>query len=156
MVGKMKRKDYIQVIKNGKRKTGGNKMENKAKSKKFKNYMKHAALITTIADLKNDQLRKKLISQMPHAAVLGIKEIIDGILNKDIPLSPAAKNKLKKHEKVIIKIMKSKNKAAAVKKHISQKGGFIGALAPLAISAVAPIAQQLIGGILGAILPKRK
>lgn len=135
----MKRKDYIKLIKKD------NTM--KGSKGKFRNYMKHASLINTIADVKNNTLRKKLVAQMPPGAISGFQEVIRGVLSKDIPITAGIKKKLRRHEKIIKTIAGSKSKTA-VKKAIGQKGGFIlGPLVPLLGKALAPLAGQLLGGL---------
>lgn len=135
---RIKRKQYTDLIKG--------KNMGVAKGN-FKNYMKHASLINTIGDVKNNKLRKNLVAQMPPGAISGFQEIIHGVLSKDIPVSSAIIKKLKRHEKIIKTIIGSKNKTS-VKKAISQKGGLIMApLLPILGKVLAPLAGSLLGGL---------
>lgn len=146
---KWKRKDYIDLIDMRKK---GKKLN--PNSSKFKNYMKYSGMLSTISEIKNKKLKKELIKNMPKGAVSGISEVVDGLINKDIPIDPKTKKILKRHEKVIIDIQKAKKNKNKIKNYLEQKGGFLSALLPLASRAIAPLAGQILSPIIGDIFGK--
>lgn len=86
--------------------------------------------------------RRKFLKNAQHSLIHCICEICFNILNGNVPLNIAQKNKLKKHKNFMRYLTRSKNRKLIQQKRklIIQKGGFL----PLILTPLLTIAADLI------------
>lgn len=116
----------------------------KSVSKKSK-ALKHKDYLTLLSKAKNVKRRKLLIDLADCSEVRAISECIANVLTGNVRLNTAQKKKLKKHKKVLRFLMDKKPTASDKKKVLYQKGGFLTALLPLALSAVSSLLPAIFG-----------
>ena len=90
--------------------------------------------------------RKAILVNSTGDLILCIAEIIQNILQGNVKINKAQKNKLQKYKSVLRNIASKKTKVAAKKKLLVQKGGFLSALLGPAIG--------IIGSLLGNVLQR--
>jgi len=86
--------------------------------------------------------RKKFLKTCSKDCVIKICECVRNVLNARLPIKPTHLKKLSRHKQTL-RILAAKRTSLIKRKRILQKGGFIGALLPALIPALA----NLVGGL---------
>ena len=86
--------------------------------------------------------RKKFFKTCSKDCVVKICECIKNVLNANLQIKPTHLKKLSRHRQTL-RALASKKTSLVKRKRLLQKGGFIGALLPAIIPAIA----SLLGGI---------
>ena len=111
---------------------------------------KHKDILGVLAKA-SPPLAKSIIKTAPPSLIKTLSEIAFNCLSGNLRITPVSKHKLRKLKKNF-RILASRNKSISTKKRTLQEGGFIGALAGLAI----PILGELIPKIVKSIKNRRK
>jgi len=87
--------------------------------------------------------RKKFLKSCNKDCINKICECIKNVLNSNLKIKPVHLRRLKRHRQTL-RVLASKKTSLVNRKRLLQKGGFIGALLPALIPAIA----SLVGGFL--------
>ena len=93
---------------------------------------------------KNKKKRKLLIEVADKGDIDAVTEIIANLLKGNVPLSTPDKNIFKRYKRTLRTLSKKTIPAKTKKELLIQKGGFLGSLLPLAISALSSILPSLL------------
>lgn len=149
---KMVRKDYENLIGVKKRKVKHKKIKQKGgqrlKKAKRNKITPNPIHITSLLNMtphfnKNSGQRKKLIEDLSPAQFLALKKICKRFLQGKFPVSTKLLQKLFPVKKDIYKVAEAK-KIGEAKHFLNQKGGFAGALIPLALSIVPDLLSSIL------------
>ena len=88
-------------------------------------------------------LKMKILQTFPQYAVNDLLEIIINVVRGNVKLSTAKRMKLHEHKKSLLSLVNTKNKRKMKKVLYKQKGGFIGTLLPIIVSAIAGLISNL-------------
>jgi hypothetical protein len=101
--------------------------------------LKHIDFLTLLGDSKNKKRRNALIDIATNGEIDSISECILNILQGKVPLKPFQTKKLQKIKKYLRLLASKKCSIKNRKKILKQKGGFLGALIPVAIAAISSL-----------------
>ena len=108
---------------------------------------KHKDYLTLFSIVKNCMRRDELVDLANTAEIRAISECIQNILQGNVPLQSQHLKQMKRYKNLLRSFAKRCYSAKKKKSLIKQKGGFIGALIPLAVSALGGIIPQIIKSI---------
>lgn len=109
------------------------RMEKKSKTLKEREY------ISLLAKTPNKKQRSALIDLASPTQLESILEIVQNILNSNIPLNTKNKRNLSKYKKELRQLCKKNLSTKKKKSILKQKGGILNLLLPLAVSALSSI-----------------
>jgi hypothetical protein len=113
--------------------------------KKIPSALKHRDFLTLLGNTKNKKRRNALIEVGTSGEIDGVSECILNILMGRVPLKPNQIRKLRKIKRYLRQLADKKCSLKKRKHILKQKGGFLGALIPIAVSALG----SLFGGLIG-------
>ncbi len=108
--------------------------------------LKHKDYLTLLSKAKKSKRRKLLIDLADCDEIRAISECIANVLTGNVRLKSAHKKKLERHKQVLRSLISKSSSTKKKKQLLQQKGGFLPALLPLALSAVSSILPALFGG----------
>ena len=110
--------------------------------------IKHKDYLTLLSKAaKNPTKRNKLIDVADTSEIRAVSECIKNILEGNVPLSKKHLNQMKRHKLLLRSLAKRCYPVKKKKTILKQKGGFIGALIPMAISALSGMLPSLLKGL---------
>ena len=86
--------------------------------------------------------RKRFLKTCSKDCLIRICECIKNVLNANLPINPAHLKKLSRHKQTL-RILATKKTSLARRRHLLQKGGFIGAIASVLIPAISSLITGL-------------
>ena len=89
------------------------------------------------------RLRKAIIDNSENDLILALCEIISNVLTGNVQLNPNQKKKLNVHKKSL-RLLANRSVPIKTKRKLLQKGGFLAALLPPALSLLATIVGNAI------------
>ena len=110
---------------------------------------KHKDYLTLFSTTKNRARRDKLVDLAHSAEIRAISECIQNILQGNVPLERHHLQQMKRYKELLRSLTKKCYSVKKKKVLLKQKGGFIGALIPLAVSALGGILPQIFKKITG-------
>lgn len=116
----------------------GHRKKRSGKNTFLKNHLP-ALLNMTQKYNSNSKQRNALIDNLNIAQQNALKRISKDFLKSKFPISPKLLKKLAKDKQKIYKLAENKTTLSQCKKYLKQKGGFVGALIPLAVSLLSSI-----------------
>jgi len=86
-----------------------------------------------ISEIKNKKIRYNILKELSKDERLynALREIVENVLRKNIPLKNKEKKSLKKYKKTLLMYMKPKVSRKKKRQIISQSGGFLPILIPI-------------------------
>lgn len=97
--------------------------------------------LQTISAIKNEKMRKKVLQDLCDDCIYkALHEVAVNLFNKNIKLSNAQKQKLRKNKGLLMKLSKKTFNKKERKKLVSQSGGFL----PIIVPTLAAILTSLI------------
>ena len=107
--------------------------------------LKHKDYLTLLSKAKKVKRRRMLIDLADADEIRAIAECVINVLSGNVRLKSEQKRRLQRH-KTAMRHIASKNSNTKLKKRVlQQKGGFLSALLPLALSAVGSVVPALLG-----------
>ena len=128
------------------------KTRNKAKNIKIKRpeklplAIKHKEYLTLLSKSKNTSRRKNLIEAGNNSEIRAITECLRNLIEGNVPINKGQLSLLKRYKSVLRSLASKCQPIKSKKKILKQKGGFLAALLPIALSAL--------GGLVGGIFRK--
>ena len=107
--------------------------------------LKHKDYLTLLSKAKKATRRRRLVELADPEEIHAISECILNVLSGNVHLKPQEKRKLKRHREALRHIARKRNSAKSKKKVLQQKGGFLSAVLPLALSALTSVVPALFG-----------
>jgi len=89
------------------------------------------------------ELQVKMLQSFPSFVVDDLLEIIVNVVRGNVNISKAKKEILKQHKKPLLSLVHTKNKKVMRQVLYKQKGGFIGTLLPIIVSAIAGLISNI-------------
>lgn len=109
---------------------------------------KHKDYLSLLAKSKSRKRRNALIELADRGEILAIAECIHNILRGNVRLPTACARRMRRHKNDMRMLAKKTGSIKSKKKLLKQRGGFLPAILPIAVS--------LLGSVLPAILKKKK
>jgi hypothetical protein len=106
--------------------------------------LKHKEYLTLLTKIKNKKRRNKLIDLADGGEIQAIGECILNILQGTIPLSKRQLNQLKKNRNQMRALAKRSYSIKKKKAILKQRGGFLSAILPFAVSALSSLLPGLL------------
>ena len=88
--------------------------------------------------------RNKMVDMADSTEIRAVSECIQNLLEGNVPLDAKVLRQMKKHKTLLRSLAKKCYPVKKKKRILKQKGGFIGTLIPLAISAATSLLPSLI------------
>lgn len=143
---KLTREDYKKLIMGKSKKSRGRKLKSK-KSKKMRGGLIIPDLLLAkliSSENRNRMQRQAVIDSMNKVQMAKIGRVIRKFVNSQYNLSPSQLKALTKNRAFLKALMTDKVPLETKKRILTQKGGFLGALLPIAVNAIAgPVAGLL-------------
>lgn len=98
---------------------------------------------------KNSNRRNKLIDVADGSEIRAVSECIKNILEGNVPVSNRHLKQMKQYKTLLRSLAKRCYPIKSKKKILKQKGGFVAALLPLAMSALGGLIPKLVSGLVG-------
>ena len=98
--------------------------------------IKHQEYLTLLSKSKNPHRRKKLIEAGNSGEIQAVTECIQNIISGNVPVNKNQLKLLKRYKYVLRNLAKKCRPIKNKKKMLLQKGGFLGALLPIALNAL--------------------
>ena len=108
---------------------------------------KHKDYLSLFSKAKYRARRDKLVDLADTAEIRAVSECIQNLLQGNVPLQSQHLKQMKRYKNLLRSLAKRCYSVKKKKSLIKQKGGFIGALIPLAVSALGGIIPQIIKSI---------
>jgi hypothetical protein len=116
----------------------------KKKSSLLKSYaFKNRDFLSLLSKNKKKKQRNQLIDIANGSQIKSVTECVMNLLSGNIPLSKHQLSQLKKHRKQMRELTKRQLSIKRKKQILKQKGGFLGAILPLAVSAIGSLLPGL-------------
>ncbi len=106
---------------------------------------KHIDYLSLLGKEKCKRRRDLLLDYASKEQIYAIAECIDNVLRGVVPLKQDQLRRLKKYKTPMRHVSDRRTPVVTKRETLKQKGGFLGALIPLAVSAIG----SLIGGLTG-------
>lgn len=146
------RNDYLSLIKPQKKPKKSNATNRR---KRYANFEKHYHLLHLLGNTnKNKAQRKALIDTMNRQQLAAVRDALNGFLSEKITVPPRVLKNLKRDKKYIYALLQKSTPVETQKEILKQKGGFLGALMPLAGALLPSIIEPVVGGIASLIRKK--
>jgi hypothetical protein len=105
----------------------------------------HLDFLSLLGRCKNKNLREKLVDLANKGQIEAVLECIDNVNNQNVTVPPDYAKKLLRHRKLVQHLKSPRLNLQTKKDLLAQSGGFLGALIPLAISAVGGLINTITG-----------
>ena len=108
--------------------------------------LRHRDFLSLLGKSKQGRRRKMLLEAASTDEIKAIAECALNLLTNRIKLNGNQKRKLKRHKETLRYVAHKGTNIKRKRRVLQQKGGFLTALLPLAISAVSSLVPALLGG----------
>lgn len=109
--------------------------------------VKHRDFLSLLsASARNKKRRDKLIDIGNSGEISAVSECVDNILRGSVPLTKRQLIRLRRHRHALRNLALKRFSIGQKKNILKQKGGIIGAILPLALSALTSLIPSLFGG----------
>ena len=109
--------------------------------------LKHKEYLSLLSKAKKKSRRDKLIDAADNSEINAVSECIKNLLEGNVPLTSDHLRQMKRYKQLLRSLAKRCYPVKHKRSLLKQKGGFLGALIPLALNAVTGLLPGLLKSI---------